>query len=177
VDWSAETIYPFKDKLFVGASNGMYMYDILSNPASPKITGKFTHARSCDPVVADNNYAYVTLSSGTQCQGFENELDIVNIKDINNTSLAKTYALNHPKGLAKDGNTLFICDESEGLKIYDASDINNLTLLRQFKDASTIDLIVNNGLAVVLTKNGLYEYDYSDLNNIHLLGMLLTLKV
>ncbi|HMH33774.1 MAG TPA: hypothetical protein VK543_12130 [Puia sp.] len=177
VDWSAETIYPFKDKLFVGASNGMSMYDILSDPANPKTTGKFAHARSCDPVVADDNYAYVTLSSGTQCQGFENELDIVNIKDIYNATLTKTYALNHPKGLAKDGNILFICDESEGLKIYDASDVNNLHLLKHFKDASTIDLVVNNGLAVVLTKNGLYEYDYSDINNIHLLGMLLTLKV
>ena len=51
VDWQVETIYPFKDKLFIGSNNGMYIYDINSSPGNPVKVGEFTHARSCDPVL------------------------------------------------------------------------------------------------------------------------------
>ena len=99
VDWSAETLYPFKDKLFVGGTTGMFIFDIQSNPAVPQAVGQFTHIRSCDPVVTDGNYAYVTLSSGTPCMGFDNELDIVDISNLAAASLKKTYPLTHPLGL------------------------------------------------------------------------------
>jgi hypothetical protein len=177
VDWTAETLYPFKDKLFVGASNGMYMFDIQNTPATPQPAGQFTHVRSCDPVVADDNYAYVTLSSGTRCSNFTNELDVINIQNINNAGLTKVYSLTHPQGLAKDGNILFICDDTDGLKIYDASDPSALALIKQFKDATTIDVIAKGGLAIVLTKAGIFEYDYADIKNIKPAGMLLTLKI
>ena len=80
VDWNVETIYPFKNKLFVGSTNGMYMYDVNPYSGNPAKVGEFTHARSCDPVIADDNFAYVTLHSGTPCLGYNNELDIVTIK-------------------------------------------------------------------------------------------------
>jgi hypothetical protein len=57
VDWHVETIYPFESKLFVGSNNGMFMYDINSSPDNPAKVGEFTHARACDPVIADNKYA------------------------------------------------------------------------------------------------------------------------
>ena len=64
VGWNIETIYPFSNKLFIGSMTGMFIYDI-SNPATPVAQGQFTHVRSCDPVIADGNYAYVTLRGGT----------------------------------------------------------------------------------------------------------------
>jgi hypothetical protein len=67
--WNIETIYPFKQKLFVGSSSGMFIFDI-NNPSSPLLQGQFNHARACDPVVADDDYAYVTLRSGNECTGF-----------------------------------------------------------------------------------------------------------
>ena len=63
-----ETIYPFKNKLFIGSTTGMYIYDV-STPGSPVKQSQFTHVRSCDPVVADDNTAWVTLRSGTTCGG------------------------------------------------------------------------------------------------------------
>jgi len=173
LDWNAETLFPFKDKLFVGASTGMFIFDIQSNPAVPQAAGQFTHVRSCDPVVTDGDYAYVTLSSGTTCMGFDNELDIVNISNLANASLKKVYPLTHPRGLGKDGNILFICDDLEGIKVYDAADVNNLHLLKQCKNGTMLDVIAQHGLALVLGLHGLYEYDYSDINNIHLVGTLL----
>jgi hypothetical protein len=178
LNWIAETIFPFKNRLFIGTSSGIFMYDIASTPDNPARDGEFAHARSCDPVIADNNYAYVTLSDGTKCQGFENQLDIVDIKNLDNnvSFLAKSYPLTHPQGLSKDGNTLFICDDKAGLKIFDASDVMNLKLITNLKDDETFDVITTNGLALVVGKTGLYQYDYTDLNNIHLVSKMSTGK-
>ncbi|HEX6848591.1 MAG TPA: hypothetical protein VF144_16515, partial [Chitinophagaceae bacterium] len=68
VGWNIETIYPFKNKLFMGSSNGMFIFDI-SNPAAPVPEGSVQHFRACDPVVADDTYAFVTLRAGTFCEG------------------------------------------------------------------------------------------------------------
>ena len=174
VDVHIETIYPFKDKLFIGGNTGMYMYDISSSPENPSMIGQFTHARSCDPVIADNDYAYVTLSDGTPCLGIADQLDIIDIKNLSNPSLVKSYSMTHPEGLSKDKTTLFICDGKDGLKVYDAADVNNLKLIKKLDDGEPTDVIAINGLAVVIAKNGLYEYDYSDLNNIHLISKLLS---
>jgi hypothetical protein len=172
VDWHVETIYPLKDKLFVGTNNGMYMYDIQTSPANPSLIGQFVHARGCDPVIADNDYAYITLNDSSACLGFYNELQIVNIKDMANSFMVKSYQFTHPDGLSKDGNNLFICDGKDGLKVYDATDVTNLLLLKQLKDAEVYDVIAQNGLAIVMAKDGLYQYDYTDLNNIHLVSKL-----
>lgn len=175
VNWSAgfdiETIYPLKDKLFLGSMGGLYIYDI-SNPASPVAKGNFVHARACDPVVADDNYAYVTLKAGTNCGPSNNELQIVDIKDVMNPSLLKTYAMTSPSGLSKDGNTLFICDGKDGLKIYDAADYSKLSLIKQISNIEPSDVIAWNNNALVVTKDGLYQYDYSNLSNIHLSSKL-----
>jgi hypothetical protein len=172
VNWASETVFPFKDKLFVGTTNGMFMYDVQSTPDKPSLLGQVSHIRSCDPVIADDNYAYVTLRDGTQCSGFVNQLDVYDINNLNSPSLLKTYALTHPTGLSKDGDLLFICDGKDGLKVFDATDKNNLKLIKQLKDAETIDVIAYDGLAIVMTVNGIYQYSYSDLNDIHLLSKL-----
>src|SRR4030095_14872350 len=81
IGWNIETIYPFKGRLFIGSMTGMFIYE-TTNPNNPTKVGTFTHARKCDPVIADDKYAYVTLRSGTTCQGFTNQLDVVNIENV-----------------------------------------------------------------------------------------------
>jgi hypothetical protein len=170
VDWHVETIYPFKNKLFIGSNNGMFIYDVNSSPDNPVKVGEFTHARACDPVIADDNFAYVTLHSGTPCLGYNNELDIVKLNNLSNSELVKVYNLTAPQGLSKDGNLLFICDGTDGLKVYDATDVMNLQLVKQFPGLETYDVIAYNKVAIVVAKDGLYQYDYSSLSNIHLVS-------
>jgi hypothetical protein len=172
VDWHVETIYPLKDKLFVGTNNGMYMYDVQASPSNPTLIGQFVHARGCDPVIADDDYAYITLNDSSACLGFYNELQIVNIKDMSNSFMVSSYQFTHPMGLSKDGNNLFLCDDKDGLKVYNATDPTNLLLLKQLKDAEVYDVIAENGLAIVMAKDGIYQYNYADLNNIHLISKL-----
>lgn len=169
--WNIETIFPFKNKLFIGSQNGMYVYNI-DNPAQPALDGQFGHVQSCDPVIADDNYAYVTLRSGSKCQGFNNQLDILKLNDFTNPSLVKTYNLTNPHGLSKDGDILFICDGADGLKVYNASDVTNLKLIKRITGPETYDVIANKNIALVVAKDGLYQYDYSNVNNIHLLSKI-----
>ena len=164
-----ETIYPFEDKLFLGSSTGMFMYD-LANPTSPVQLGTFSHGRACDPVVTDGEYAYVTLRGGTSCGGNDNELNVVDVNDLMNPVLVKTYPLTGPTGLTKDGNLLFVCDGTSGVRLYDASDPGELKQLQQIDSDEPYDVIATNKTAMIVGKNGLYQYDYSDLDNIRLLS-------
>ncbi|PWT72201.1 MAG: hypothetical protein C5B59_16390 [Bacteroidetes bacterium] len=174
LNWNVETVFPFEDKLFLGTTNGVYAFDIKSSPDQPVSLGQFAHARACDPVIVDNQYAFVTLTTGSSCGGAQDELDILNISNDSQFSwnLVKTYPMFHPHGLAKDGKTLFICDDTQGLKIYDASDVNNLKMIQQINLPKTYDVITTNGLALVATTSGLYQFDYHDLSNIHHLSKL-----
>jgi len=168
----AETIFPLKNRLFVGANNGMSMYDVQATPATPVLLGQVIHLYACDPVISDGDYAYVTLNDSSACHGAINELQIIDIKDVANPVDVKSYALKHPVGLSKDGDYLFICDGKDGLKIYNASNVNSLRLIKQLSDGIDYDVIAQNGIAIVVASNGIYQYDYSDLANIHLISKL-----
>jgi hypothetical protein len=169
--WGIETIYPFRDKLFIGSTSGMFIYDI-TNPSNPAAMGQFSHVRSCDPVIADDDYAFVTLRSGTTCQGFNNQLDILDIKYLSSPTLLKTYQMTNPHGLSKDGNLLFICDGKDGLKIYDCTNLNDLQLVKRFKELNTYDVIAMNGIAILVAEDGLYQFDYTNKNNIRMISRI-----
>jgi hypothetical protein len=81
VSWDMETIFPYKNNLFIGSQSGMHILD-LSNPASPERISTYEHVRVCDPVVVQDTLAFVTLRSGTECQGFTNQLEVINIADV-----------------------------------------------------------------------------------------------
>lgn len=170
-NWNIETIYPFQDKLFIGSSNGMFIYDVAT-PGSPAKLAQFFHATACDPVVADGKYAWVTLRTGNVCQGFSNVLEVVNISNLTSPSLLKTYNMTNPHGLSVDGNLLFVCDGKDGLKIYNTADASDLQLIKHITGLETSDVIAWSGKALVVAKNGLYQFDYSDLNNIRLISKI-----
>ena len=169
--WNIETIFPFKDKLFIGSQNGMFIYSTY-NPDNLVSVGQFSHVQSCDPVIADDEYAYVTLRSGTACQGFTNQLEILKLNNFTEPVLMKTYSFTNPHGLSKDGDLLFICDGADGLKIFNAANVNNLKLIKQFTGIETYDVIAYNHIALVVAKDGLYQYNYANANNIHLLSKI-----
>jgi hypothetical protein len=170
VGWNIETVYPFKNNLFIGSQSGMYIYNV-SNPDAPVAAGQFQHVRTCDPVIADDTYAYVTLSSGTSCQGFTNELDILKLNNITDPQLVKVYPMTNPKGLSKSGNHLFICD-GDAVKVFNASNVTNLQLVQTIASKEPHDIIAYNNVALVVAKDGLYQYNYADISNIRLLSKI-----
>jgi hypothetical protein len=172
--YDLETIYPFEDKLFLGSQIGVFMYDV-SDPKNPVSVGQFEHGRACDPVIADGNYAYVTLHAGTECGGDANELDVIDISNITNSQLVKSYDLESPKGLSKDGSLLFVCD-STNVKVFNAADPLVLTLTQTIASKSPYDVIAENKKLIVVNVDGLYQYDYSNINAIKLLSFIAAKK-
>lgn len=160
--WGIETIYPFRNNLFIGSAAGMFIYNI-QNPAAPSFSGSFTHALACDPVIADDSYAYVTLRNGTNCRTTVNQLDVIDVQNLARPFLVKTYPLTNPHGLAKDGAVLFVCDGKDGLRIFDAAQPNSLKPMKQFTGIEAFDVIAVNNNAIVVSKEALIQYDYSNL--------------
>jgi len=122
IGWGIETIYPFRNNLFIGSQSGMFIYGI-DNPAVPAYRGEFQHARACDPVVVRGDIAYVTLRGGTPCDGFDNQLDVIDVSNVMNPTLMTTYQMDSPHGLAITGDEiLYVCDGDSGLRVYNAED-------------------------------------------------------
>ncbi len=171
--WDIETIFPYKSNLFIGSQSGMYILDITS-PEAPEKISTYQHIRSCDPVVVDDNYAYVTLRSGTQCQGFTNQLEVIDISNLQSPKLVKVYSMTNPHGLGIDDKTLFICDGDDGLKAYDATDVNAIDKhqLAHYKDINAVDVIPFNDVLMMIGEDGIFQYDYSDPKNIRLLSTI-----
>ncbi|MDN5200739.1 hypothetical protein QQ008_05190 [Fulvivirgaceae bacterium BMA10] len=166
-----ETIFPYGQNLFIGAQDGMHIFDI-SNPGTPKKLSEYQHITSCDPVVVQGNYAYVTLRSGTDCRFGENLLDVVDISNLKNPVNKATYGMLNPHGLGIDGTKLFVCEGAYGLKAFDSSDPSNLIEKTHITDIHATDLIPLNGLLLVIGKDGLYQYDYSDIASLSLLSKI-----
>jgi hypothetical protein len=167
VSRSMETLFRLDDKLFIGTTTGMLIFN-LSNPQMPRQISSYDHITACDPVVVDGQYAYVTLRTGTVCAGGDNLLEVIDISSIENPYLVKSYPMFNPHGLGADGNLLFICDGAAGLKVYDKSDpmaiITNQ--IAHFPDFDTYDVIPFNGILMLVGQGGIYQYDYSDPQNL-----------
>ena len=155
-----ETIFNKGNLLFLGSMSGMYIYDI-SSPSTPKYISEFKHGTACDPVVVDDNYAYVTLRAGNFCGAFESSLEIIDISNIYKLELVKSYNMDNPYGLGIKDNLLFICDGTSGLKVYNKTDVKNLELLNTFKNITAFDVIPMDDNLLLIGDNILFQYSYS----------------
>ena len=172
IGWGIETIFPYKDKLFIGSETGMYIYD-NSNPEQPEKLSTFLHVRACDPVVADDRYAYVTLRSGSSCAGINNQLDVIDIKDPSNPKLVKSYPMKNPHGVGIKGNNLFICEGDNGLKVFDVSEVETkIDILTYFPDIHSYDVIPYDNYLLLIGDDGFYQYDFSNPEELKLLSKI-----
>ncbi|MBP6794338.1 MAG: hypothetical protein KA143_04745 [Saprospiraceae bacterium] len=178
VSWNIETLFPYKDKLFIGAQTGMFIME-NKNPESPYLLSSFTHARACDPVFVDGDIAYITLRQGTGCQNTTNELDVVDIKNITAPRLIKRYPMSNPAGLSILENTLYLCESSFGLKIFDTKDINTIdkNLLSHLTSFHAYDVIVLDKSQIIVTgEDGIRQLDATDPKNIKSISVIPVVK-
>jgi len=174
-----ETIFNLGDKLFIGAGSGLYIFTIDGSTGIPQQTGEYLYAQfgfgfePCDPVVADDTYAYVTLNTTNRVQRCRvswneqiNLLNIFDITDIYNPFLVAQYEMFNPKGVGLDGDILFLCEDTQGLKIFDVSDPLNIQLLKHFTGFTAYDVIPLGGLLLMVGPDNVYQFDYTDIENI-----------
>jgi hypothetical protein len=157
-----ETIFPYRNNLFIGTQTGMFIYDI-SQPASPKQVSTYTHIQSCDPVVAQGNYAYVTLRSGTNCRNqTANTLDVVDLSNLSNPKLLGSYPMKNPHGLGVDGNRLFVGEGDYGLRVLDISNPAAVQPVQYIDSVKAYDVIPYQKRLIVTGPAGIAQYDYAD---------------
>ena len=173
IGWGIETIFPYQNKLFLGSTTGMYIYD-NTNPAAPKQLSIFQHGRACDPVVVNEDIAYVTIRTGTNCGGSQNQLDLVDVSNPSSPQLIKSYQMENPHGLSIDFPTLYLCEGEHGLKVFDVKDKFNVNQhqLAHFKNMDAYDVISLGKTLLLIGKDGFYQYDASNPLDLKLLSKI-----
>ena len=171
IQWNVETIFSYKDNLFFGTPNGLLIYSV-ADPLAPKYCSFIGHVYGCDPVVVENNLAYVTVRAGNACGQNNNLLFVVDVRNVYSPYEIASYAMTNPKGLGIDKGTLFLCDD--GLKIFKADNPQTIIAnqLAHYKGMDGFDVIPFDNVLMMIAEDGLYQYDYSDLRNITELGVL-----
>lgn len=177
VGWNIETIFPYQNKLFLGSTTGMYIFD-NSDPTSPKQLSVFQHARACDPVVVHDNVAYVTLRTGNACGGNQNQLDLVDVSDATAPKLIRSYTMENPYGLSVNFPNLFLCEGRNGFKVFDVSD--KLTVDQHLLSFNTemhaYDVISMGKNLMLIGDDGFYQFDASDPKNLRQLSKIAVKK-
>ncbi|WP_116124760.1 LVIVD repeat-containing protein [Lewinella sp. IMCC34183] len=163
--WGIETIFPYKDMLFLGSQTGMLIYGI-DNPAAPEHLSTFQHVLSCDPVVVQDDIAYVTMWGGSECGARGDQLTVIDVANPRSPRELQSVPMSNSHGLGVDGDKLFLCSGEEGLKVFDLTDEGLLGDERfvadEFSAKDVIVLPAKRELIVLgWQQGGIRQYDYA----------------
>ncbi|MGZ5189451.1 MAG: LVIVD repeat-containing protein [Flavisolibacter sp.] len=166
VGFEIETIFPFKDKLFIGSTTVVHIFSI-DDPANPvKLSEAISPQvmRRCDPVVAMDSVAYATLRTNGPCGGTQSILAVFNIKDVTKPFQVNFLDLSEPYGLGYSGNTLYVCDKNQGLLVYDISKPYEPRYIKAIQDSNSniVDIIPYQNTLVCWASDGMVLYDITD---------------
>ena len=160
IGFNIETLFNYKEYLFIGSRNGMYIYSVDS-PEQPEFLSQAQHFTACDPVVSNYTHAFVTLHSDIGCGNNLNVLEVYDVEDLQNPILISTRNLTRPIGLGLYGDYLIVCDDE--VKIFDITDPENLQLVHNI-DKNAFDVIINENLLILIGETGLYQYNLDEDN-------------
>jgi len=160
---TCETLFEKDGYLYMGTTTGMVIFKASNSPENPTEISEIEHIESCDPVVVSGDYAYITLRSGNDCGGSTDELQVIDISNKYFPWVKETFDMSNPYGLGIDNNLLFICDGEDGLKVYnnfDPTECGN-NLMYTLPNVNAKDIILNNGLAILIAEHGIHQYNYN----------------
>lgn len=182
-----ESIFRYEQLLFIGSSSSMYIYEIGSDgiPISQSVTDYFAEEDVneficwSDPIVADDQLAYVTLSTsrvvercGRRTSDQVNEMRIFDISDIGNPLQISAIAMFNPKGLAKHHDFIYVCDDTAGLKVVDVSNPQSPTLVSALSGFTAYDAVVYRGILLVVGGDSFIQFDISNPFNVEELSRI-----
>ncbi|NOR86223.1 MAG: hypothetical protein GQ527_01300, partial [Bacteroidales bacterium] len=147
----------------------------ISNPSNIEYLSYYQHITSCDPVVANDSLAFVTLNSTSSCswQNGANRLDVLDITNKIDPQLLSSYNLAGPKGLGLKDHYVFVCNGAEGVEVFDFSDPYDLEKVARISGIESYDVIVKENRLYLIGKDGLFQYDITEIENISLISNIL----
>jgi len=158
VGFEIETIFPFREKLFIGSTSVVHIFSI-ENPERPQ---KLSEAispqvlRRCDPVVAKDSVAYATLRTNGPCGGAQSILAVYDIKDVLHPLSVNQVPVSEPYGLGYADNALYVCDRWR-LIVFDIThpfiptwktDLTGHEFYDVIADGNTLICWINDGVAL-----------------------------
>lgn len=158
-----ETLYKYKEFLFVGSMNGVFILDYKTNPAVPTILSSVQHIRSCDPVVVQDDIAFSTLSNMSSCGGGINELMVLNVKNAASPVIIAEYFMSTtPLGLGVIGNNLFVCQGVNGFAWYKTDNLKEIINNKVSEDVNihARDIIIIDNKLIITGDNGVAQYTF-----------------
>ncbi len=155
-----ETLFIQKQYMFIGSTIGMYIIDIVDE-FNPQYVSGFSHATACDPVVVNQNTAYITVRGSSTCGAIEDQINVIDISDISQPILSSTYLYDEPYGLGYKNNTLYVCSSTEGLSVFDTTNPNNL-VFKQNYDFAVKDLIPLDSHLIAVGNQKIIQLSYQD---------------
>ena len=153
-----ETIFAYDTLLLLGSTTGMSIYDISTTPNSPQYASTSTHFYSCDPVIAQDTFAFVTLNSKqNNCFRARNVLQVYSIKDIYNPKLLSETSMDSPLGLAAKGEYLLVADD--GIKLFSTASKDSLVLVDYVSTILAHDIIPLKNSWIVIGTDGMKQFE------------------
>ncbi|WP_205512356.1 LVIVD repeat-containing protein [Longitalea arenae] len=163
VGFEIETIYPFKDKLFIGSTSVVHIFSVddpenpqkLSTAISPEVI------RRCDPVVAKDTVAYATLRTNGVCGGAQSILAAYDIKDLTKPVQKASYPVSEPYGLGYADTALYVCNR-DGLYVFNISSAFSPQLTKKISDGWYLDVIPYYNTLICQVQDGMNLFDISN---------------
>ena len=171
-----ETIFPYKNNLFVGSRSSMDIFEIESS-GMPKRKFSFEHATSCDPVLPCEDAAYISLRTAdfSDCPGNINALIILDISDLASPEEVSEIEMRSPYGMAVIDGKLYVGEGENGLSIFDAEDKLSPVELTHISDIQAYDILAHpdrSDIILIAGPDGLSEYQVSSSNELDLQGRI-----
>ncbi len=170
----AETVIVENGRLYIGSESAMLVFD-LSNPAAPRADGSYRHVTQCDPVAVRNQTAYVTLRTGTTCAGGTVQgLNVLDVVSLSSLQAEQSFNMHNPIGLAATDNLLFLCDNEEGLKVFDRDPATGhlSNVITNVSNLTAHDVVVqeDRNLVMVIGPNTIQQFSYTAAGQLTALG-------
>lgn len=154
-----ETIFPYENRLFIGTTTGMYIYE-TSTGGVPQFISFYEHIYSCDPVVVKGDYAYATLRGGSTCRNGFSRLEVIDISHVESPFMVTNYGMFEPYGLGVRDTLLVVCEKEYGLKYYDLRDPAYPQELGTLSSLKAIDVIPQDFGFIFTGESGIDQYTY-----------------
>ncbi len=156
---TAETIFQYENNLLIGTQSGMLIYNI-DDPASPQFMSSVFHQTACDPVIAKDDIAYLTIREGLNCNNRAgvNRLIVVDISNLEGPVELEQISMLNPRGLTIFGDNLYVCEGDFGLKQFDISDKENPVFEKIYQNIESNDVIAVGETLIITGDDGISQY-------------------
>jgi hypothetical protein len=161
IGFNIEAIFPMGNNLFIASNTAMYIYDI-SNPEQPTQQSYVEHLTGCDPIVANDSVAFLTVHGGNSCGSSINELFIYDITNITSPQLISSMPMTNPFGLGLKDSVLYVCDNGAGLKVINVKDPSNPVQINLLSGDNNVDVIPTANVLISMLTDGIAYYDISN---------------